>query len=71
VSVTAPAPAAGAVHAPATDVFAPASTCVMRAAPHAACASAVSGVTDEADADTWKPLKAPPDRTTAYVCPGV
>jgi hypothetical protein len=52
LSVTAPAPALGAVHVPVADALLAALTCVMRAPPHAACDAPSAGVMGEVDAET-------------------
>ena len=52
LSVTAPAPALGAVHVPVADALSAALTCVMRAPPHAACDAPSAGVMGEVDAET-------------------
>jgi hypothetical protein len=44
LSVTAPAPALGAVHVPVTEALSARLTCVMRAPLHAACDVASAGV---------------------------
>ena len=51
LSVTAPAPALGAVHVPVADALSAALTCVMRAPLHAAVDAASAGVMGEEEAE--------------------